>query len=357
MKKLLLLSSIATVFVACEPEEETSQTETQTTTHAYSSIVIDATSQTEFAYVDFDTSREVTDADDWDIMVKRTAISGSDSAQIALANTPESFYDADGAAIASSFVSADAEQEAMALATAYDLSTLSFLKDEMSYAIDSSWYIYNPVTHAITANPESWYVVANSAFNEFAKIHATQYDAETSTYTFEVFSQLNDDTQFSTTPSTFEVSFAGDVCFNLSEAATVDCATQNYDIRSIVDGYSINISVSGSAYYQVIDQATANALTMASDLIDDAELTEAQKMASLGYSFFADALKGAVSENSWYAYGVAGGHELWPNFRTYVIDTDASDEASTNYAFQVANYYDEIDGTSAVITINFQEIK
>ena len=350
MKKILLLSSIALLASACEDTDNNSATDTSSDTQTdYSSITIDASSYEDFAYFSFETNSVVSETDPWDLALKRTSIIGSDASLIALAHTPSGYYDSEGAVVASSFQSADTQQEAAALSTAYDLNTLDFINDEMSYVIDSSWYSYNPTTHAISANPESWFIIANSDYTNFAKLHASAYDSATSTYTFEVFTQLSGETEFSSTASTFNVTYSGeDVCFDLTTNSTVDC-TQTHDIHVLVDGHSIDISLTGSAYRLPLDQAGADAITSTADISANAS--------ELHYNFVVDAIKGALSENSWSEYGVAGGHGIWSNYRTYIIDTDQNDEQSNQYAFQVANYYNVTDGASGFITLNFKLVE
>ncbi|MCJ8313741.1 MAG: hypothetical protein HRU38_16655 [Saccharospirillaceae bacterium] len=354
MKKLITISSIAILLSACENTDDNSNpdtndnTDTQTTTHQ--SATINATSYDEAVFFSFEKNALVAESEDWDLKLKRASITGSAASSIALANTPAGYYDTDNKAIKSSFESADETQEALALATAYDLTTLNYINDELVYAIDNSWYNYNHGTHAITAQPQNWFIVANDDYSDFAKMHTKSYDSTSKTFTFELFTQLSAESTFSTTPVTFDVSFSDqDVCFSLSNQTTVDCDTQEYDIHAITTAHSIDLKLAGGTYHLALDQAAVDAITSTTDISENA--------GDLYHYFRSDAVKGALSENSWYAYGLNGGHVLWPNFRTYVIDTDTTDDTSAQYTFQIANYYDGATGTSAVIKINFEAVQ
>jgi hypothetical protein len=52
-----------------------------------------------------------------------------------------------------------------------------------------------------------------------------------------------------------------------------------------------------------------------------------------------DSSAGLFAEESWYAYNLSEQHKLWPNYRTYIIDADNSDDSAANYTLQISNYY------------------
>ena len=82
-----------------------------------------------------------------------------------------------------------------------------------------------------------------------------------------------------------------------------------------------------------------------------------QKEPGLNNGYSADKEASAFNSHSWYVYGRLIGEDsiLFPNYRTYVIDTDASSEADAPYKLQIINYYDDVN-TSGYMTIRFTEL-
>lgn len=70
---------------------------------------------------------------------------------------------------------------------------------------------------------------------------------------------------------------------------------------------------------------------------------------------------GIFSDEPWYAYGLKGKHQLYPNNRVYLITLDSSNHTTTSsvqapvYALQIIGFYDE-KGTSGYPTIRYIDV-
>jgi len=62
---------------------------------------------------------------------------------------------------------------------------------------------------------------------------------------------------------------------------------------------------------------------------------------SISSHYQADRSTSVFDEHSWYGYGLGGAndHQLYPNFRTFVIDTNKDDADAAQYSLQLINYY------------------
>lgn len=63
--------------------------------------------------------------------------------------------------------------------------------------------------------------------------------------------------------------------------------------------------------------------------------------------YFEDSASSVFTESSWYAYNLQGAHQLYPNYRVYLIDADPADDSTPVYALQVIGYYGGDGGTTS----------
>ena len=63
------------------------------------------------------------------------------------------------------------------------------------------------------------------------------------------------------------------------------------------------------------------------------------------------------ADYSWYAYDPLndGKHQLYSNYRVYVVDTDAADDNSVPYKMQITGYYND-SGSSGHYSIRFASL-
>ncbi len=135
----------------------------------------------------------------------------------------------------------------------------------------------------------------------------------------------------------------------------VDCNGETWDLKAdiVSDGQNsayniyINGGASGNGSALVAGPTTDDAFTSANPA----------KEFGIGFAYDADKAGSAFADNSWYAYDVLseGNHYLWPNFITYVLDTDPASDTDEPFKLQVINYYDT-DNTSGFVTIRFTEL-
>lgn len=282
---------------------------------------------------------------DWHVALRRTAVklnggvSGPGSVVAAVADTQNEFYDSDGVANASVFTNADADIEAEALDVAYDLSILTFISDSYEPAM-TDWYAYDFTTHQISADTSVGYLIRHADNETYSKlfIDAVNYTDITVRYT----TQAADTSQFADSENSFSASFSDDsteLCLDLDAGVETACTNDTvWDLRYEVNlaARAINIWTNGGVYgagngavFGPTDADTVEGYTSAT-LINNYDIST---------HYTADSSLGLFADNSWYAYNLLGEHKLWPNFRTYIIDLDSDDDASTKIAFQVTNYY------------------
>ncbi|PIE41674.1 MAG: hypothetical protein CSA49_02250 [Gammaproteobacteria bacterium] len=344
--------------------------------------VVDATSYDSYTYFNLNTNAvvELTDEEaaastDWHLGFKRFGVilnggdSGPGAVSGALAAAQDDFY-IDGEPNVDVFLAATPAGELDHLKATYDLSTLSFLVDTKQSAIavpgtisgtvyDLGWFNYDLVTHQISLNSENWWLLRSNNGDAFAKFHATALTYNPAVgldVTFEFDVQPSGSASFTQT-ATFNAVLppaGGEVCFDFDTDTQLDCANDQWDLKLDVAGRDWNLwtnsGVSGSGSggaFGPLDTATANTYTSG---------THAPTGELIVFLYQVDKSAGVFEESSWYAYNLQGGHKLWPNFRTYIIDTDNDDEASVKYKFQITDYYSE-GGASGHVSIRHLKVK
>ncbi|WP_020410158.1 HmuY family protein [Hahella ganghwensis] len=382
------LASIITL-TGCSSGNSTPPEESHSDSDLYTSAVIDASSNENYTYYNLETGQTValTDAqaatsDAWHIAFRRLSVklnggsSGSGNVRGALAATQDDFYN-DGEPNANVFLNATTDSEEEHLLADVDTGTLTFQADSQSSAIatsgtvsgttmDMGWYNYNRVTHGISVNTDNAWLLRSNSGDSYARFHAsdlTYTPGGNLDVTFDFDVQSDGDTTFNGT-ATFNASVpvsGGSACFDFDTDTEVDCATQtSWDLKLEIDGRDWNLWTNSGVSGNGNGGALGDPYTYA-ELFDDAQYDNATSPTGQGghdirgyYSI--DSSAGVFEENSWYAYNLSGQHKIWPNFRVYVIDTDATNEASSKYKLQITNYHSE-GGASGHPNIRFVAIE
>lgn len=334
----------------------------------FTKLAINAASYTDWQYVNLSrgekvilTAEEAKTSTDWHLALRRTEIkinggvSGAGKGKGALAATPDGFYDAEGNAVVSVFTNADADIQAQALRAEYDLSGLTFKADSYVPVIQGAdWYIYNGATHQISANTANGWLIRHADGATYSKfvLDAVSYGAITLTYE----TQAADTTQFAGGEKQLTATVADgstELCLDFDNQTAADCAGSDWELRYEVNpaARAINLWSNGGVYGD--GQGAVFGAIPATEL---AEYTSATLVnnTSIAAHYRADSASSIFSDSSWYAYNLNGAHKLWPNFRTYIIDTDSSAESSEKFAVQISSYYSL--GSSGSPEIRFRNV-
>ncbi|OZG75532.1 hypothetical protein BTA51_03075 [Hahella sp. CCB-MM4] len=356
----------------------------------YSSVIIDASANDTYTYFNLDTGKVValTDAqaetsNAWHIAFRRLSIkmnggsSGPGHVEGALAVSQNDFYTAGGDPNANVFLNATPNSEEEHLLAGVNIGGLTFSSDAQSSAIaipgtlsgmtlDMGWFTYNMTTHSISVNTRNAWLLRSNTGNSYARFYASALSYVPGgnldvTFEFDVQSAAaNSFTSSATFNATVPVS-GGTACFDFDADATVDCETQDsWDLKIEIDGRNwtlwTNSGVSGSGNGGALGDPYAF-----TELFDDTKYNNATApIASGGRDITAyygtDTSAGVFENNTWYAYDLSGQHKIWPNYRVYVIDTDANDDAAAKYKLQITNYYSDT-GVSGHPNIRFMAIE
>ncbi|MGB1090833.1 MAG: HmuY family protein [Oceanobacter sp.] len=360
-KHWLLMMAATLGLTACGGDDSDSTSNTSESdsdsSAEYSSLQINASSYSSWQYVSL-TTGEVLDLDDasaasstdWHIAFQRYNVklnggdSGPGSVQGAIADAQDEFYP-DGEADVNVFTNAVADTEAAALSVAYDTSALTFEADANEPAM-TGWYSYNYMTHAISADTDVGYLIRHADGSTYSKLFITAVDSSAISLSYNI--QAADTVQFTDTDYGFSATFTDDatasdatlICLDLDSESAVDCDDSAADWELMYEynatTHAVKIWSNGGVY------GSGNAGVFGP--IDATTLADYSSATSLNGSdisshYESDSSVGIFSSYGWWEYNLAGGHQLWPNYRTYLIDTDTSSEEDTPFTLQIIDYY------------------
>lgn len=334
---------------------------------SYSTLQVNASGYSSWQYIDLENGT-VLDLDDdsaasssaWHIALQRYNIklnggdSGPGNVQGALADAQEEFYDSEGNANASVFSNANADTEAAALAVSYDTSSLSWQADANTPAM-SGWYSYDMTTHSIAADTSVGFLVRHADGSTYSRVLITSINA--SGVSLSYTTQAADTVQLADSSLSLSATFADDasstdstrLCLDLDSAAAVDCASSDdweWMYQYDASARAVNIWTNGAIY------GSGNAAVFGPiDATELASYTSATNVngTAITSHYSSDSSSGLFSSDSWYAYNLLGGHKIWPNFRTWVIDLDSSNADSQKISLQISDYYSLGDSGSPEI--------
>lgn len=334
-------------------------------------ITLDATSNTDWVYLNLDTgetleldSEAAAISTDWHLAAQRmniklnTGASGPGSVRAALAEAQEHLYDHEGRAIEAQFQGMSANSELYLLDGPFDEpGTRDWSSESITNPFGMDWANYNGANGHYTANDQNGWIVRSASGNAYAKMRMTDLDFPTreaqgiKSFEFEFYVQQEGESEFSATPITWEggALSSGTLCFDFENNREVAaCSGNDWDIQLGFQGRDFflrtNSGVSGEG-----QAGSFGAFAWS----DQGDFTSASDVPSPQPGFAADTTSGIFTEASWYAYGVGGGHQLWPNYRVYLIDTDSDNEEAARYALQVIGYYDDA-GQSGHLSLRYQ---
>ena len=317
-------------------------------------------SEPAFVYYDLDnsavvelTADQATTNTDWDIAFKRSGVylnQHSDNAIKAYATGNNSdFFDADGKAIAASFIAATAETELdayLAIKTSdIPADETKFVGDETSNIIDS-FYHYDMTTHVVTA-ADSHYFITHSD-DAFTKFRATDI-----TTAGRGIGQI-----------TLQTAYQGssDAAFAVEQALVIDAAlTCSGDVTHVYVDFDTNQEVTAADAWDINFPCAADktGADFTINIADDAQAmhdfdnnydgVDPTAVAYYGFKENVYSVK-AFDSTPWYQYGLNGGHLLWSQFDIYLIKTP-----TTTHKMQITSYYNS-DGVSGNISFRADEV-
>lgn len=322
--------------------------------------------QNKYSYFNFETGTivdlsdaEAATSNSWDIAFKRSTIklnggtSGTKGVKGFCANNNEEAYDANGVAIASWFSTAtsETEKEDFSKITLTDLPAESeFKTDSLVKAIKGDgttegWWLYNPTTHAVSANHSKYWVIRSNKGSSYAKLQITSLVKSTNfrevTISFVV--QATGETSFADTiiEHTFNIPLDGGyLYYDLDSQTEVTSDNTNWDFKIGFEKNSYNIllngGVSGSG-----SAASFGPFENSNEMLSGS---------SVPY-FTSDSSSGIFVTSPWYAYNLTGDNKLHPNYRVYIINSETN-----SYKLQVLSYYHPDTTESAFITIRFEKL-
>ena len=313
-----------------------------------------------YVYFDLDaneelllTEEEAQANSDWDIAFRRTSVYLNQYAEtpvtLYFTGNTDDFYDDEGDALVERFINATGETELAAFeAYSGEVPAEAQFHSDSTESVINGFYIYDINTHTVSANDAAYFVVDSD--NAYAKFRATSMVQDgfgMASITLGVATQSGEETSFSAEQS-LEVDATGcaaDIYIDLATQSVVE-ASGDWDLSipcsNALAGFEINIA----------DDATALNESDAEIAGVDAELAPYWGWETNTVEILAIKQYGPASSNyGWAEYGVNGGHLMWPNFATYVIQTEQA-----RYKFQILNYYDVDDSASGSYTIRYQKI-
>ncbi len=313
---------------------------------------------------------ELTDAEaetssDWHIGFKRTnfklnsGVSGPANVKGAVADAQNEFYDNNGDPNNSVFLNANAASALVAFDAVTDTDGLSFVEDRNIPYIkgdgsSEGWWLYaGPPTHAVSANPDRWWLIKSAAADSYAKFNVSNIVQASRDITLDLFIQGASESAFSNTVTQWTAAIGaagGSKCFDIDTVAEVDCTTadSDWDIKVEVAGQSWNIwtngGVSGSGNGGAFGSFDATSIVNYTSGTVTVSGTDIRRM------YGQDSAGGLFKDNTWYAYSLEGNNKLWPNYRVYAIDTGAD-----QYKLQILSFYDDA-GVSGMIKIRYESL-
>lgn len=346
---------------------------------------VDATAQDTHVHFDFDSGEvvalseaEASNSEAWDIAFRRYFLmlnggaSGPGSVGGALSAAQDDFYAEGGEPDASVFTNATPESEyghligelpavedwvTDSVTTAFDVGV-----ERGPTTYDYGWYRYDVATGNISANPDNGWLLRSGEGDSYARMRVTAIDFPTRAgngiQSFEIaFDVQPADTQQFSGTATFTGSIpgeGGEVCFDFDADENVDCTGTVWDLKVAFVGRDFHLRTNSGPS----GDGDGGALGPSewSELSAYPSATTSGDGGSLTSLYVADTTGGIFADSSWYAYGVAGGHLLWPNYRVYTIATDTGDDAAPRYAFQLIDYYDESGETSGTVTFRYRPL-
>ena len=370
--KPLALAVSAVMLAACgDSSDRPDLTPPPVTGEDFRQQVINAISHTETTHFNL-TTGEIVDASaggEWHIAFQRVNVklnsgaSGDGAVAGALGAAQAEFYDGDEP-VPSVFLNASADQQLDKLLQGFSQPGVrDWKQDTIVNEFGASWYIYDyssPIGQ-INPNPDNGWLVRSGTGDSYARVRVTELDFPTRTgngivaFTLSFDVQTPGASQFTQTASfTGSLPAAGELCFDFDANEAVECVGTAWDIKLGYSGRGAYLRTNSGPSGE--GQGAAFGPFAWSDLQAYTSATTSPEGASLSPRYTPDNTGGIFVDQSWYAYGLQGGHQLWPNYRVYLIDTDANDAEAPVYALQIIGYYGA-DGVSGQPVIRWRQVE
>ena len=289
----------------------------------------------------------------WDIAFKRSGVylnQHSDNAVKAYATANYSdFFDADGKAIAASFINATAETELddyLAIKTSdIPADETKFVGDVTSNIIEG-FYDYNSTTHVVTA-AETKYFIASSddAFTKFRATNIITAGRGIGQITLKTAYQGGSDVAFAAEQELVidaALTCSGDVTHVYIDFDTNQEVTMN-------DAWDINLPCAADKTGADFTINIADDAQAMHDFDNKYDAIDPTAVAYYGLQKNSYSVK-AFESTPWYQYGLNGGHLLWSQFDVYLIKT-----STKTHKLQLTSYYNA-DGSSGYISFRADEV-
>lgn len=291
----------------------------------------------EWAYFNFDQGEVVNENQPWHIAFKRMEVKVNQNVLTAVGKQNETFYDEAGSPIVEAFVNVDTDQQEQQFFNLQGVAEDQFQAVGLSTVIDSSWYSYNPQTHQMSAMPEHNWIIRNSSRDAYAKFRAVEINNYV--VQFEFYVQKDNADVFAEDADTVAIDLTEtkQTCFSLI-SGEVDCSDNDWDVQFDIKSraYQIKLNNNVSAYGSE----------------EFAEFTSGTEE-GLAFAYEQDQISSAFTETSPWAYGVNGGHYVWPNYTTYVIKL--ADDAEP-IKIQLLSYYGKDEDISGTIYFRYMDL-
>lgn len=337
----------------------------------YSEVTLDATDTETWTHLNLVTG-ETTDADGtWHVAAQRNRLkinggaSGPGNGVGALIQSQDEYYDEEGNPDPSVFLNRTPEDEVDTLLASFEEPvTDDWYREVITNAFGSDWYEYDTATGDMSANDQVGWLVRGHDGETYAALVVTDFVFRTragegvEAIEFDLRVQPAEANSFEQAFSLREdggiiPSGGGTICFHFTGGgSSSDCSGDEWDVQLGFEDRDVflrtNSGPSGPG-----DGALFGPMNR-SDLDGYQEATHSPGGSSIASHYSADATGGVFVEHPWYAYNLEGRHQLWPNYRVYLIDSDADDDTAPRHALQVINYYNEA-GESGHITLRYRE--
>ena len=362
LQNMTCCAAAASILTACVESPATPETD-----FSYNTATINASSYTDTVYYDLNTASVVTVNDEWDVSFKRTSISLNQGKLSAIADGQSEKFDNDNAPIADAIVNATAATE---LGDFQETNAIeaNYISSDIIAAIQASdLYTYNGSMppyddHGFSAQSNNWYYLTSAEGDSYAQMNVSSFDKSNDMAPYAYVASIDFYVETVdgfplTSTHTWTLDFGSSAisCFDFDSGSVVSCDTSTWDVKADIvsagqnSSYNIylNGGASGEGSAEIIGPTTSNAYASANPA----------KTPGLSFAYASDIAGSAFANSAWYAYDVLNEstHYLWPNFITYVVDTDASSDSDEPYKIQILNYYNN-QNASGFYTLRFTEL-
>ena len=310
------------------------------------------------AYLNLESGTTVTKDENWHFSYQKYVgftvnggISGNGSVSACAAHTPDGLYDADGKAVQAAFEALTRDNTEAAFNAVTKTSCDNFITDAIKTYIEfGDWASYNPTTHAITLNQgteNGWIVQSASAdgngLYNYGRVKVSDLAYESGVSYRLKFSVE----QWDENAQVFVAATESDAIDFTTERQYWDMETNT--LVTSADDWELSIERAGQAWNIQVNAAVSGNGTagIGHVLVDSGSAFDVTNPKASGddiYKFYTDSAETALSAPGNYGafqYGVAGGHNMWPTFTTYLFK-----DGDRFFKAQVVSNYGE-DGTLA----------